>query len=168
MTRETDQHEQAPAPAAATAQAINAWRSHPFLIGLRPEHLATLAGCATPTEFKPAQVIFHEGETANRFYLILSGRVVLETRHHGAAPTVVDQVGGGETLGWSWLFPPYCWHFTAHAAEPTRAIFFYGTWLRERCDADPAFGYELMKRTAAVAIRRLQVTRQQLIHSGSK
>ena len=71
-------------------------------------------------------------------------------------------------LGWSWLFPPYVWHFTARAVEPVRAIFFYGTWLRERCDADPALGYELMKRTTAVVIRRLQAARQQLVSATAR
>jgi len=36
-----------------------------------------------------------------------------------------------------------------------KAIFFYGTRLREQCEQDPAFGYELMKRTAEVVIKRL-------------
>jgi CRP/FNR family transcriptional regulator, cyclic AMP receptor protein len=68
-------------------------------------------------------------------------------------------------LGWSWLFPPYTWNFTARALTPVRAIFFYGTWLRERCDVEPELGYELMRRTAAVLMRRLQATRQQLIQA---
>jgi len=66
-------------------------------------------------------------------------------------------------LGWSWLFPPYNWHFSARAVEPTTAIFFYGTRLREECEDDPAFGFELMKRVAAIVIQRLQVTRVQLL-----
>jgi len=44
-----------------------------------------------------------------------------------------------------------------------KAIFFYGTCLREQCEQDPAFGYELMKRTAEVVIKRLQAARKYLV-----
>jgi CRP/FNR family transcriptional regulator, cyclic AMP receptor protein len=116
-----------------------------------------------PTDFKAEQVIFREGEMANRFYLILEGRVALETEAADHPPLLVDSVTAGDVLGWSWLFPPYTWNFTARALEPVRANFFYGTWLRERCATEPALGYELMRRTVGVVIRRLQATRHQLI-----
>ncbi len=147
---------------AGGEEAAN-WKSHPFLQAFSAEHLGLLAECAMPTTFKPGQVIFREGEMANRFYLILEGCVVLETEAPDRPPVPVDSVTAGDVLGWSWLFPPYTLNFTARAVQPVRAIFFYGTWLRERCASDPALGYELMRRTAGILIRRLQATRQQLI-----
>ena len=135
---------------------------HPFLRRMRPQHLRILADCAMPTEFAPEQLIFREGDVANRFYLIRDGRVALETsvKDHGTIP--IQTVGAGEVLGWSWLFPPYYWHFDARALEPTRAIFFYGTRLRERCEAEPELGYDLMQRVTEVVIQRLQAARRQL------
>lgn len=121
-----------------------------------------------PTNFKAEQVIFREGEMANRFYLILEGCVTLEADAQDHPPVPVDSVTTGDVLGWSWLFPPYTWNFSARAAGPVRAVFFYGTWLRERCAAEPALGYELMRRTAGVVIRRLQVTRQELVRLATK
>ena len=141
----------------------NVWKAHPFLRDLNPGLLTPMAACAMPTEFKAGELIFREGEMANRFYLILEGRVQLEAEATDRPGVLGDYIGEGDVLGWSWLFPPYTWNFTARAVEPVRAIFFYGTLLRERCDADPALGYELMKRTTAVVIHRLQSTRQQLV-----
>jgi len=162
MTPLTPQDTPCPDGPAGTEGAAD-WRTHPFLDGLSAEHLGTLAECAMPTSFKPEQVIFREGEMANRFYLILEGRVALETETLDRPPVPVDLLAAGDELGWSWLFPPYTWNFTARALGPVRAVFFYGTWLRERCVTDPAFGYELMRRTVGVVIRRLQATRQQLL-----
>lgn len=142
-----------------------AWKAHPFLRDLNPGLLTPLAACAMPTEFKAGELIFREGEMANRFYLIIEGRVQLEAEAPDRPGVLVDYIGAGDVLGWSWLFPPYTWNFTARAVEPVRAIFFYGTWLREQCDTDPALGYELMKRTTAVVIRRLHAARQQLVHA---
>lgn len=146
----------------------DAWKTHPFLRDLDAALLTPLAACAMPTEFKAGELIFREGEMANRFYLIIEGRVQLEAAAADQPGVLVDAIGAGEVLGWSWLFPPYTWNFTARALAPVRAIFFYGTWLRERCDADPALGYELMKRTTAVVIRRLHAARQQLVNLSAR
>ena len=56
--------------------------------------------------------IFKEGDVANRFYLIRSGKVVLESADKDEAPMLVQTIGADEVLGWSWLFPPYRWQPT--------------------------------------------------------
>lgn len=146
---------------AGVHQLQTAIAAHPFARGLKPEHLAALADCAMETQFAPGELIFREGEFANRFYFIIEGEVALESGPNGIA-AIIGTIGAGEVLGWSWLFPPYCWHFAARALKPTRAIFFYGTWLREHCDQNRDLGYELMKRMAEIIIERLQFTRAQL------
>jgi CRP-like cAMP-binding protein len=104
--------------------------AHPFLIGISTRHIRLLADCAMRSHFEVGHVIFREGESANRFYLIEHGKVVLESSTLGE-PVKIEEIGDGDLLGWSWLFPPYAWHFTARSIEPTSAIFFYGTVLRE-------------------------------------
>jgi CRP-like cAMP-binding protein len=136
---------------------------HPFLAGMSRKHLALLTDCAMVVHFAPGQVIFREGENANRFYLLESGSVVLESKRTLGVPMVIDTVRAGDLLGWSWIFPPHVWHFTARAVEPTVAIFFYGTILREYCERDPAFGYELFKRMSAVMVKRLQAAREKML-----
>jgi CRP/FNR family transcriptional regulator, cyclic AMP receptor protein len=138
---------------------------HPFLAGMNHTQLALLTDCAMASHFKPGQIIFREGEPANRFYLIESGNIVLES---GKDSIIVDAIGAGDLLGWSWMFPPYVWHFSARAVEPTEAIFFYGTILREYCERDPSLGYDLFKRIAPIMLRRLQAARDKMlaIHHG--
>jgi CRP/FNR family cyclic AMP-dependent transcriptional regulator len=113
------------------------------------------------TQFAPGEPIFREREFANRFYFLLEGEVALESQAKGE-PGAIESIGAGDVLGWSWLFPPYDWHFSARAVKPTRLIFLYGTWLREHCEQNRDLGYELLKRMAGVMIRRLQATRQRL------
>lgn len=138
---------------------------HPFLAGMNHAQLALLTDCAMAAYFEPGQTILCEGEIANRFYLIESGEVVLES---GKDSVIVETIGAGDLLGWSWMFPPYVWRFTARAVTPTKAIFFYGTILREYCERDPSLGYELLKRMAPVMINRMQAARHRMlaIHSG--
>lgn len=147
---------------------VTDWKKHPFLEGMNEECLNILASCAMPTEFKPGELIFREDEVANRFYLLCEGRVAIEAEALDRPPAKVDEVCGGSVLGWSWLFPPYTWHFAARAITPTKAMFFYGTWLRESCDENHDLGYELMKRTAQVMIHRLHATRRLLAEVTAK
>lgn len=165
MKPETQAAQAALGAGAVGSIAEEDWRSHPFVRGMEPAALAILATCAMPTSFKAAQLIFREGEIANRFYLLLQGRVQLEAEATERPAVPVDRLGAGDVLGWSWLFPPYMWNFTARTIEPVRAIFFYGTWLRERSETDPVLGYALMQRTAGVLMQRLQATRQQLVRA---
>jgi len=136
---------------------------HPFLAGMNHQELVLLTDCAIPVHFEKGQVIFREGDMANRFYLIESGKVVLESGGERGLPVLVDTVGAGDLLGWSWIFPPYVWHFTARATESTDAIFFYGTILREYCERDHSLGYELFKRMSAVMVKRLQAARRNML-----
>ncbi len=138
---------------------------HAFLKGLKPQHLQVLADNAMRMRYEPGALIFCEGEPANRFYLIEKGKVSLESHRRDEPPVPVQTIGPGDVLGWSWLVPSYYWHYDARALEPTTAIFFYGTRLREACEQDHDLGYELMKRMTQVVIQRLQATRKQLLAS---
>jgi CRP-like cAMP-binding protein len=138
--------------------------AHPFFIGMSAHYIRLLADCAMGTRFAKDQVIFRAGEMANRFYLIERGKVVLESEPGaGGAPVIIDTISAGDLLGWSWIFPPFIWHFTARAVQPTSSIFFYGTILREYCEKDPTLGYELFKRMSEVMMRRLQRARSELL-----
>jgi CRP/FNR family transcriptional regulator, cyclic AMP receptor protein len=141
-----------------SSELEHAVAGHPFARNMRPEHLRILTACAMFTEFEAGQIVFREGEIANRFYLIQRGKISLETGAESGEVVTVQAVGAGDVLGWSWLFAPYYWHFSACALEATQAIFFYGTRLREECEGDREFGYDLMRRVTAIVMRRLQAT----------
>jgi len=142
--------------------------AHPFLLGINEHHVRLLADCAIRTHYEAGQTIFREGETANRFYLIEQGEVVLEAAGAGDREIIIETVGNGDLLGWSWLFPPYVWHFSARATKPTTALFFYGTVLREYCEKDHSLGFELFKRMSQVMTRRLQGARARLLAAYSE
>jgi CRP/FNR family cyclic AMP-dependent transcriptional regulator len=136
---------------------------HPFLRGMTQHQLRIIGDCARQTHFEPNEVIFREGDPADRFYLIQRGKVALESYAKDTGMGLIQTIEAGEILGWSWLFPPCFWHFNARALEATDAIFVYGTILREECESDHDLGYELLKRMAEVMMRRLQATRRHLL-----
>ena len=137
--------------------------AQPFLRGMALPQLELMAQDSMLSEFKTGELILHQGSPANRFYLVLEGHVDIEAPLSDGGVACIETLGAGDALGWSWMFPPYYWHFDARAKMPTRAIFFYGTHLRELCEENHDLGYELMKRVADILIKRLQATRRQLL-----
>jgi len=135
----------------------------PFFKGLNSQQLQLLAGSALEMKFETGATIFEEGSPANRFYLILTGRVELSSEMEDRNVIPIQTLGPGDDLGWSWLFPPYSMHFTARTLEPTTTIFFYGTRLREQCEQDHELGYQIMKRIAEVATQSLGATQRRLM-----
>jgi CRP/FNR family cyclic AMP-dependent transcriptional regulator len=137
--------------------------NHAFFHGMKPEHLAVLTEGAKAAQFNAGDVLFREGAPANQFYLILSGRIALEAHAPANGTVQVQTLGPGDLFGWSWLFPPFSWHFQARAIEPMDVIILNGAHLLITAERDHDFGYELMKRVAQVVIHRLQATRKQLL-----
>ena len=135
----------------------------PFLAGMGAERVALLAGCASNVGFAAGEVIFREGDAADHFYVIRHGTVAIELHAPARRAMTVETIDAGEVIGWSWLFPPFRWHFDARALSDVRATAFDGACLRGKCEDDPALGYDLMKRFAQVFIERLQWTRLRLL-----
>jgi len=138
-------------------------RVHPFLEGLAPQHIQLIVGCASNVRFDAGQTIFHEGEEANQFYIVRHGKIALEIFAPNRGSLIVETLGEGDILGWSWLIPPYEWHLDAKAIELTRAIALDGKCLRKKCEEDHDLGYELLKRFAHIIEQRLEATRIQIL-----
>lgn len=135
----------------------------PIFEGLAQEQLELIAACAHNVGFMQGERLFREGAPADAFYLVRKGRVSLSTHVPGRGAVVIETLDPGEIAGWSWLFPPYVWHFDARAVDEVRAVAFDGACLRGKCETDHDLGYDLMTRFASVMIDRLQHTRLRLL-----
>lgn len=138
-------------------------REVPVFRGLEPAQLQLIAGCGSNVHFDQGTVLFREGDAADTFYVVRHGTVSLETYVPARGPAMIETLEPGEVVGWSWLFPPYRWHFDARALTDVRATAFDGACLRGKADYDPRLGYDLMSRFAQVLIERLQWTRLRLL-----
>jgi CRP-like cAMP-binding protein len=138
-------------------------KDHPFTAGLNKKHLDLLVGCASNVVFKAGEFLFHEGDDADLFYLIREGKVIIETYAPQKGPIAIQTRGAGEVTGWSWMVPPYKWHFDARAVELTKALALDGKCLRGKCEKDHDLGYILMQRVSSLIAQRLEATRLQLL-----
>jgi CRP/FNR family transcriptional regulator, cyclic AMP receptor protein len=136
---------------------------HRFFRGMDPGFLALLATNAYSRSFDPGTLLVREGDPADEFLVVFSGKVALEIIVPGRPRTTVQTVGPGEVIGWSWLFPPHQWRIDARALKPTRTLGFGATHLRAVLEDRPADGYRFLLRLLPVIAQRLENTRLQLL-----
>jgi CRP/FNR family cyclic AMP-dependent transcriptional regulator len=138
---------------------------HSFLRSARPSGLERLVPTASVVRMPARCRIFSEGGYAAKFWLIRSGAVALVLDAPGRGPMVVQTLGRGDVLGWSWMSPPYRWALGAVTTEPVEMFEFDGPSVQSALDADPQLGYEMTRRFIGVIARRLQATRSSLLQA---
>ena len=136
---------------------------HALFAGLGTEFLELVAGCAKNVRFKTGEYLYHEGADSNEIFLIREGHVALELGAPGHGRMTFLTAGPDSVVGLAWLVPPYRWTYDARAQDDVRAISLDATCLRNKCDADPALGYEVMQRFMPTIVQRLHDTRMQLL-----
>ncbi|MFF7126787.1 cyclic nucleotide-binding domain-containing protein [Streptomyces sp. NPDC016566] len=126
-------------------------------------HRERLMRVAREVSFAAGKRLFEEGRRADRFWIVRTGSIALDLRVPGRRPAVVESVGHGELVGWSWHFPPFLWHLGAEATSPVRAWEFDAETVREMCAADSGFGRAIAVRVGRVVARRLPASRVRLL-----
>ncbi|GAA1011760.1 regulatory protein [Streptomyces sp. F-3] len=134
-----------------------------LLTALPQKQRDRLMELAREVSFPEDTRIFEAGGTADRFWVIRSGAVYLYQQVTPLRRVKVASLGAGDLLGWSWLFPPYQWDFTAEAFSPVRAYEFDGPAVLALCVEDPLLGLSLVRSVAEVLAHRLEMTRRQLL-----
>jgi CRP/FNR family transcriptional regulator, cyclic AMP receptor protein len=137
--------------------------SHPLLAGLPGDAVDQVAGCARNMAYAPGELLLTEGDPATTLFLVRRGRVAIEIHSPHRGPIIIETIGAGGAVGWSWLFPPYRWQFDARALVPVGVVAVDGACLRAKADTDDAMGHQLVTRVAAVLLERLQATRIRLL-----
>jgi len=136
---------------------------HDFVSDLPAGWLHRLAMAGRPV-FHPAGTrLFREDATADRFWLVHSGAVAVDFHVPGRGDIVIETIGPGQVLGWSWWRPPHRWRFGAVVAEHVRAVELDAHLVRELMAEAPDFGLEISGRLFDVVAERFQAARHRLV-----
>ena len=137
--------------------------THAFFSGLDDSFMKFLSDSATQLRVKKGAVLFQQGERADKFYLLRNGQMSVQVPALMGPTLEIQTLGEDQMLGWSWLIPPYRWNFQARALEDSDLLEFDGSAILARCEEDPKFGYELLKRFATLMSERLDAARQKMM-----
>lgn len=144
----------------STAEYLSA---HEFFSGFSDDTLKFLCEYSSPCEIKKGQVLFRQGETADKFYVVRNGCISIQMPAIMGPNLEIQSLGKDQVLGWSWLISPYKWNFQAMAEENSELLKFDGAAILARCEQEPKFGYELLKKFAALMSMRLDAARQKMM-----
>ncbi len=137
--------------------------SHEFFAGMSDSGLDFLSNKAETRQLNRGDALFVQDDVASHFYVVISGEVSVQIPALYGPPLVVQNLSEGAVLGWSWLIKPYKWAFEARAETDAEIIEFDGKAILAQCDAEPAFGYEVISRFAHLMSERLEAARQKMM-----
>ncbi|GGP94285.1 Crp/Fnr family transcriptional regulator [Streptomyces melanogenes] len=132
-------------------------------VALPAKHRSRLMNTAREARFPVGTRLFEEGRKADRFWVVRTGTVTLDMHVPGRRSAAIESLAAGELVGWSWLFPPYLWHFGAEATTPVRAYEFDALAIRLMCDSDPQLGAAVAQWVGQVLAHRLTQARMRLL-----
>jgi CRP/FNR family transcriptional regulator, cyclic AMP receptor protein len=136
-----------------------------FFSSLAEKDIDFLAANAKKKRLADGKVLFHHGDPAKHFFLLTKGHLSLEIPAIEGPALQLQDIGPSQITGWSWLIPPNRWHFQARAHSAIEYLEFDGIAVLARCEAEPRFGYELVKRFSALMSERLDFARKKMMET---
>ncbi|MEU5979303.1 cyclic nucleotide-binding domain-containing protein [Streptomyces sp. NPDC047315] len=134
-----------------------------FLAALPADRYQGVTDLSRKVSFRAGSRIFEEGEPADRFWVVGTGKVVLDVQVPGRGPVLIETIGAGELLGWSWLCPPRQWHLGSRAVTDVQALEFDAEAVMRLCEGDPALDHAVLLHVVEVVGERLRAARTRLL-----
>ncbi|MCG8037302.1 MAG: cyclic nucleotide-binding domain-containing protein [Candidatus Thiodiazotropha taylori] len=136
-----------------------------FFEAMPEQHLRTMLSLGRMIRVTPGTTLFQQGDCANAFYLLVSGRIKLwYCNSEGKVCIFLNSLENpGQAFGWSALVDPHHYQVSAIASDSVCALMFSADSLAALCQQDPKFASELMERVIWLIGNRLRMARTQLI-----
>lgn len=144
------------------AEIVEVLRQHPFLHDLDAAQVDQIAACAEMVEIAADTLLAREGDVAEFFYLVLSGRFAIETSFPDRGPVTLQTVEPGEVIGWSWV-DANPWLFDIRALTASSCVALRAQQIMALLSRDKDLGLLIMHRLNRVMTERLRATRLQLL-----
>ena len=145
-------------------QSITEYLSaHEFFSEFSDDVLKFLCECSSMREIKKGQILFLQGEHADKFYVVRSGLISIQMPAIMGPTLEIQTVNEDQVLGWSWLISPYQWNFQTKAEDDSELLQFDGAAILAQCEQDPKLGFELVKKFAALMSVGLNAARLKMM-----
>ena len=138
-------------------------REHPFFEDISDEHLEFLVSVARPLHIETNHFLFRQGSAADCFLVLHNGDMAIELHVGAKGARIIQTIGPGEVIGWSWLYPPHRWMYDGRALNTIDCLCLDGEAVRDRMAEDHEFAYEVLWRFGEVIVEALNRTRLQLL-----
>jgi CRP-like cAMP-binding protein len=135
----------------------------PLLAGATAADLDRVAAWTEPARFGRGELLIRQGAAADRFHVLLEGRVRLSLHAAGRGDLTVETLGPGEVVGVSWALPPHRWGLDASAIDDVATLAVDGVRLRAVTTGDDPLGPVVLRGITRLLGERLHATRLRLV-----
>lgn len=109
------------------------------------------------------EIIFRSGDSAEMFYMLKRGKILLEQRISDKVTVSVGAVKPGFSFGWSAMLGGETYSLDTVCGEPCEVLRIRSRTLIDMLEQDHSMGYLLMQRLLRVVKKRLDNRTQQFL-----
>ena len=126
-----------------------------MLTYLTDSMLDNLAQIIDILKFDRDEILFRENEPAERFYMLISGNVLLEQRISGEVTAIIASIKPGFSFGWSAMIKDSLYTSDAICVEPSEIYSFKQSKVQKLFAQDPEMGFRFYQRLLVIIKKRL-------------
>ena len=105
-------------------------------------------------QFANQEIIFKQGDPADRFYMLKRGKVLLEQRISETVTAFIGSIKPGFSFGWSAMIEDGSYSANAVCAEPCEIYSFKSEKIKKLLDNNPDMGYRVYQRLLVIIKKR--------------
>ncbi len=136
-----------------------------FMKNLTDEMLEKIVSITQVIKVQSGEVIFNEGDSADNFYMVKSGKVLLEQKISDDIMVTVGAIEAGEDFGLSVLLNEDACSMSAICNEAAVLYAVHRQSIIDLMESDHSMGYLIMKQAASVLDERLRLRTEQFLRS---
>jgi len=130
---------------------------------LRPEQIDRLSEASKVVEFEAGEVVYRQGERADRFYIVIKGQVSLRLPAKTAGLSVlIDELTEGDLFGGCISTALDAYSLDAQCMEKSEILVISVSALRAIMDGDPRIGYAIQSGISKIYFKRYIETMKKL------
>ena len=113
--------------------------------------------------FDKRELIFRQGDKAQRFYMLKEGKVILEQRITDKIAVSVSAIKPGNSFGWSAMLDGEEYSIDAVCAEPCKVFSFRDEKIKALFKEDHSLGFIMSQRLLHILKKRYDIRTEQFI-----
>ncbi len=130
---------------------------------LEDDMISRLSTLVDILSFADQEIIFRQGDPADRFYMVKRGKVLLEQNMSDLVTVSVGSIKPGYSFGWSTMIDEGHYTTDAVCTEPCEILSIRGSKLRHLCVQDPRLGFLLSQRLLMILKKRYDHRTEQFL-----
>ena len=130
---------------------------------LKDDMLNRIISITDVLTFDDQELVFQQGDIADRFYMVKRGKVLLEQRLAEKITVSVGSIKPGFAFGWSTMIEQGYYTTDAVCAEPCEIFSMKGDKIRTLCEQDPHMGFLLVRRLLVILKKRYDHRTEQFV-----